>query len=93
LATAEFVFNNKVHIVTKLSPFKVNYRKKLRINFEIRKEKHVKVEKFVKEIKEIYKKAKVTLKKLQKMIKKYADKNRKEAMEYKVGDKVLLSIY
>jgi len=93
LATAEFVFNNKVHIVTKLSPFKVNYRKKLRINFEIRKEKHVKVEKFVKEIKEIYKKAKVTLKKLQKMIKKYADKNRKEAMEYKVGDKVSLSIY
>ena len=93
MATAEFVFNNKVHIVTKLSPFKVNYRKKLRINFEIRKEKHVKVEKFVKEIKEIYKKAKVTLKKLQKMIKKYADKNRKEAMEYKVGDKVSLSIY
>ena len=70
MATAEFVFNNKVHIVTKLSPFKVNYRKKLRINFEIRKKKHVKVEKFVKEMKEIYKKAKVTLKKLQKKIKK-----------------------
>ena len=35
----------------------------------------------------------MTLKKLQKKIKKYADKNRKEAMEYKVGDKVLLSIY
>jgi len=93
LATAEFVFNNKVHIVTKLSLFKINCRKKLRMNFEIRKEKHVKVEKFVKEMQEIYKKAKVTLKKLQKKIKKYADKNRKEAMEYKVGDKVLLSIY
>ena len=50
LVTAEFVFNNKVHIVTKLSLFKVNYRKKLRMNFKIRKEKHVKVEKFVKEM-------------------------------------------
>jgi len=63
------------------------------MNFEIRKKKHVKVEKFVNEMKEIYKKAKVILKKLQKKIKQYPDKNRKETMEYKVGDKVLLSIY
>jgi len=49
----------------KLLLFKVNYRKELRMNFEIRKkEKHVKAEEFVKEIKEIHKKAKVMLKKI-----------------------------
>ena len=49
LATTEFVFNNKVHTATNLSLFKVNYRRKLRISFDIRKKgKHVKAEKFVK---------------------------------------------
>ena len=49
LATTEFVFNNKVHTATNLSLFKVNYRRELRISFDIRKKgKHVKAEKFVK---------------------------------------------
>ena len=63
------------------------------MDFEIRKKrKHVKVKEFVKEIKKIYKKAKAVLKKSQKEIKKYVDRNRKETVEYKVGDKVLLSM-
>jgi len=45
----------------------------------------------VKEIKKIHKEAKVVLKKSQEEIKKYTDRNEKEAIEYKVGDKVLLS--
>ena len=54
LAIAEFTFNNKMYIATKLSPFNINYRRELRMNFQIRKkEKHVKVEEFVKETKEI----------------------------------------
>jgi len=65
LATTIFAFNNKIHIVTKSSLFKVKYEWKLRIDFEIRKkEKHVKAEEFVKKIKKMYKKAKVALKKL-----------------------------
>jgi len=65
LATTIFAFNNKIHIVTKSSLFKVKYKWKLRIDFEIRKkEKHVKAEEFVKKIKKMYKKAKVALKKL-----------------------------
>ena len=49
LATTEFAFDNKVYTATNLSPFKVNYRRKLRISFDIRKKgKHVKAEKFVK---------------------------------------------
>ena len=45
----------------------------------------------MKEMKKIHKKTKATLTKLQEEIKKYVDRNRKEAVEYKVGDKVLLS--
>jgi len=48
----------------KLSLFKVNYSKKLKMGFEIRKKrKNVKVEKFVKEIKKIHKKVKAVFKK------------------------------
>jgi len=64
LATAEFIFNNKVHIATKSSLFKVNYKREPRIGFDISKKgKHVKAEEFVKEMKEIYKKAKTVLRK------------------------------
>ena len=92
LATAEFAFNNKVHIATNLSLLRVNYGQKLKIGFEIRKKgKYTKVEKFIKEIKEIYKKVKVVLRKLQEEMKKYVDKNKKKVVEYKVRDRVLLS--
>ena len=92
LATAEFAFNNKVHIATKSSLFKVNYERKLRVDFEIRKkEKNVKAEKFVKKI-EMYEEIKAALRKLQEEMKRHADKNRKKAVEYKVEDRLLLSI-
>jgi len=90
LVTVEFAFNNKIYIVTKLSPFKINYERKLRMGFKMsKKRKQVKAKKFVKKIKKMYKKAKAIFKKLQK---KYANRNEKEAVKYKVGDKVLLSI-
>jgi len=46
--------------------------------------KHAKVEKFIKKINKIHEETKVVLK-------KYADKNRKEVAEYKVEDRILLS--
>ena len=65
LATAEFIFNNKIHIVIKSSLFKVNYRREPRMGFDIRKKgKYVKAEEFVKEIKDRHKEAKVALVKL-----------------------------
>jgi len=51
----------------------------------------VKAEEFVKKMKDRHKEAKVVLVKLQKEIKKQTDRNRKEAEEYRVGDKVLIS--
>jgi len=92
LATAEFVFNNKVHTATKSSLFKVNYRREPRIGFNIKKKKkYMKAEEFVKEMKNKYKKAKTVLVKSQEEIKRYADRIRKEAEEYRVGDEIVIS--
>ena len=93
MATAEFIFNNKVHIVTKSSPFKINYGRELRMGFDIRKKrKNVKAKKFVKEMKNRHEETKAPLVKSQKEIKRIVNRNRKEAEKYKVGDKVLISI-
>ena len=92
LAIAKFAFNNKVHTVIKMSPFKTNYGRELRIGFDIRKKgKNEKAEEFVREIKERHEKARAALVKSQEEMKRQADRSRKEAEEYRVGEKVLIS--
>ena len=93
LAMAEFAFNNKVHTVTKTSPFQVNYGRKPRIGFDIRKkEKNEKAEEFAREMKERYEEARAALMRLQEKMKRQAGRNRKEAEEHRVGNKVLISM-
>ena len=88
----EFVFNNKVHTATKSSLFQVNYRREPRIGFDIRKKgKNEKVEEFARKMKKRYEEAREALVKSQKEMKRQADRSRKEAEEYKIGDKVLIS--
>ena len=41
LALAEFAVNNKVHSMTKVSPFMANYRRELRMGGDIRKKRKV----------------------------------------------------
>ena len=90
---AEFAFNNKVHTATKMSPFQVNYKKEPRMGFDIiKKGMNKKAEEFVREIKERHEEARAALVKLQEEMKRQADRSRKEAKEYRVGDKVLISI-
>ena len=92
LATAEFAFNNKVHTATKMSPFQANYRRELGMGFDIRKKrKNEKTEEFAREMKERHKKARAALVRSQEEMKRQADRSRKEAEEYRVGDKVLIS--
>ena len=92
LATAEFAFNNKVHTVMKISSFQVNYGRKPRMGFDIRKKgKNEKAEEFAREMKERHDEARAALVKSQEEMKRQADRNRKEAEEYRVGDKVLIS--
>ena len=89
----EFAFNNKVHTVMKSSLFKVNYRRELRMGFDIRKKgKNVKAEEFVKEIKDRHEEAKAAMVRSQEEMKKQADRSRKETEEYRVGDKILISM-
>jgi len=92
LATAEFAFNNKVHIATKSLPFQVNYGREPRMGFDIRKKrKNEKAEEFVREIKERYEEARAALVRVQEEMKRQADRNRKEAEKYRIGNKVLIS--
>jgi len=51
---AEFAYNNKVHIETKVSSFKVNNRQDSRMGFEMRKKKKYEgAEKFVERIRSV----------------------------------------
>jgi len=88
----KFIYNNKIHIATKILPFKANYGQDPRIEFEgRRKGKYEVVGRFVERIKKIQKEAKAVLGKVQKKMKKFANRRQREEEEYKVGDLVLLS--
>ena len=92
LAMAEFAFNNKVHTATKMSLFQVNYGREPRMGFDIRKKgKNEKAEEFVREMNVRHEEARAALVKSQEEMKKQVDRNRKEAEEYRVGDKILIS--
>jgi len=89
----EFAYNNKIHTVTKMSPFKANYGQDPRMGFEgRRKGKYKAAEKFVERMKKIQKEAKAALGKAQEKIKKFANRKQGEGEEYRVEDLVLLSI-
>ena len=90
---SEFAFNNKVHAATKILLFQINYGRELRMGFDIRKKgKNEKAEEFVREMKERYKEARAALVRSQNEMKRQADRNRKEIEEYRVDDKVLISM-
>ena len=62
------------------------------MGFDIRKKrKNKKAEEFVREMKERHEEARAALIKLQEEMKRQTDRIRKEAEEYKVGDRVLVS--
>jgi len=92
LGTAEFAYNNKAYSGTKVSPFKANDGRNPRMGFELRKKGRFEgAERFAKKIEEVQSEAKAALTKAQEEIRQYADRKRGEAVEYKVGDLVLLS--
>jgi len=54
----EFMYNNKIHMATKVLPFKANYSQDPRIGFEgRRKRKYEVAEKFVERMKKIQEEA------------------------------------
>ena len=61
---AEFAVNNKVHSMTKMSPFMANYRRELRMEVDIRKKGKIeKATEFVERLKKVQEKAGVALRK------------------------------
>jgi len=92
LGMAEFMYNSKVHTVTKISLFKVNYGQDPRMGFEGRRKRKYEVAgKFVEKMKKIQEEAKAMLGKAQEEMKKFVDRKRGKGEEYRVGDLVLLS--
>jgi len=92
LGTAEFAYNNKVHLSTQTTPFKANYGQDPRMGFEGRKKrKYEGAKKFIEKMREIQEKARAVLGKAQEEMKKYTDRKRREVDNYKVGDLVMLS--
>ena len=92
LASAEFAVNNKIHSTTKVSPFMANYGREVRMKGDIQKKGKVeKTIEFVERIKRIQEKVGAALKKTQEEMKRYADKKRKEAENWKKRDRVMLS--
>ena len=62
LGTAEFAYNNKVHIGTKVLLFKTNQGQNPRMEFEMRKmRKYEGAEKFAEKIRNVQKEAKAVL--------------------------------
>jgi len=92
LGMAEFAYNNKAHSGTKVLLFEANNGRSPRMGFKLRKKGRFKgAERFAKRMEEVQGEAKVALMKAQEEMRQYANRKRGEAVEYKVGDLVLLS--
>jgi len=92
IAAAEFVINNKVHMVTKVSPFMANHGKEMRMGGDIRRKGKVeRAMEFVERMKKVHKEVEAALKKTQEEMKRYTDRGRKETEKWKKGYRVLLS--
>jgi len=77
--TTEFAVNNKVHTVTKVSPFMANYERELRMEADIRrKEKVEKATEFVERIKKIQEEMGAVLRKAQEDMKRQVDIGQQE---------------
>ena len=75
LATARFAINNKTYLATKVSLFMENYGREMRIGVNIRKKRKVeKATEFVKKIKKVQEKVRAVLRKVQKEMKRQADR-------------------
>jgi len=90
MAAVEFAINNKIHTMTKVSPFMANYGREMRMGGDIRRKgKMESTVEFVERMKKVHEEAEAALKKTQEEMKRYMDRRRKETEVWKKGDRVL----
>ena len=74
--------NNKIHSMTKVSPFMANYRREVRMGGDIRKKRKVEsATEFVERMKKVYEEARAALKRTQEEMKRYMDHSKRETEE------------
>ena len=83
---AEFAVNNKVHLTTKISLFVANYRREMRMEVDLkRKGKVERVMEFVEKMRKVQEEIGVVLMRTQEEMKRQADRERREAENWKCG--------
>jgi hypothetical protein len=93
LAIAEFSYNNKIQSSTQTTPFFANTGQHPRMGFEPRRETKVEVASdFAERMRKVHEELNAALLKAQEEMQRYADRERREAPQYKKGDKVMLSM-
>ena len=74
--------NNKIHSMTKVSPFMANYRREVRMGGDLRKKRKVEsATEFVERMKKVYEEARAALKRTQEEMKRYMDHSKRETEE------------
>ena len=74
--------NNKIHSMTKVSPFMANYRREVRMGGDIRKKRKVEsATEFVERMKKVYEESRAALKRTQEEMKRYMDHSKRETEE------------
>ena len=85
--------SNKAYSTTKVSLFIANYGREMIMEVDLRrKEKMEKATEFAERMKKVQKEAGAALMRTQEEMKRQADRGRKEIEEWKIGDRVMLSI-
>jgi Chromo (CHRromatin Organisation MOdifier) domain len=93
IAIAEFSYNNKIHLLTKVSPFYANYGYHPRMGTEPYWYTKVEVaNEFANQMKHIHGEAQAAMTKAQEEMKCYADYHCREPPKYEVGQKVWLEM-
>jgi len=90
--SAEFAVNNKTHSTTKMSLFMANYSREMRMGVDLRRKGKIeKVTEFAERMRKVQEEAGAAFMRTQKEMKRQADRGSKEAEEWKVRNKMILS--
>ena len=82
LALAKFAIKNKTYLTTKVPLFMANYRRKIRMGVNLRKKRKMeKATEFTERIRKVQKEVGAVFKRVQKEMKRQADKRRKKVKE------------